>query len=92
MIFPDAVIIMLEPVMPRRVWYRDYYLQSKHWRSFKRRAKEHYGNKCARCFRHGSFVMLDVHHLTYARLWSERLEDVQLLCRDCHKLEHPVLK
>jgi len=89
MIFPDAVIKMLQNVLDRRVWYRSYYLQSNHWRHFKKRAKKHYGNKCARCFRYGiNGVVIDVHHLFYGNLWHEKLEDVQLLCRDCHKRQH----
>ena len=89
MIFPDTVIRMLESALPRRVWYRDYYLRSKHWRNFKQRAKKHYGDKCVRCYRHSdNGVIIDVHHLTYERLWGERVEDVRLLCRACHKKEH----
>ena len=89
MIFPDLVIKMLEPVLERRLWYRDYYLQSRHWARFRAKAKRYYGNKCARCFRYGiNGVTIDVHHLSYERLWHERLEDVQLLCRECHKQKH----
>lgn len=34
---------------------------------------------------------LQVHHKTYARLGKERLEDLQVLCFNCHKLIHPDL-
>jgi 5-methylcytosine-specific restriction endonuclease McrA len=89
MIFPDIVIRLLEKSLPRQVWYRDYYLQSKHWQRFRAKAKRHYGNRCARCYRVGlPGVVLDVHHHTYSRLWAERLEDVQILCRECHNTKH----
>jgi hypothetical protein len=88
MIFPDSIIKMLEPLISRRTWYRDYYLHSSHWRRFKKKAKKFYGNKCSRCYRSGEHVIIDVHHKTYERIWHERLEDVDLFCRDCHKLEH----
>ena len=30
----------------------------------------------------------DVHHLTYERIGKERLDDLQALCRKCHKQQH----
>lgn len=32
---------------------------------------------------------LDVHHLTYDRFGREELDDLVLLCRDCHKEVDP---
>lgn len=75
--------------LPRREWYREHYLHSNHWRSVRERklSKEHH-----RCQKHFGFTspepMLDVHHLTYERLWHERMSDLQVLCRSCHKKEH----
>lgn len=31
---------------------------------------------------------LDVHHKTYERFGSERMSDLESLCRKCHKIEH----
>jgi hypothetical protein len=32
--------------------------------------------------------VLHVHHLHYESLWQETLDDVQVLCADCHKKVH----
>lgn len=63
-------------------WYRDTYLRSHHWNEFRLYAIANAGFRCQRCGAKGS---LDVHHRTYARLYHERLPDVRVLCRACHK-------
>jgi 5-methylcytosine-specific restriction endonuclease McrA len=30
----------------------------------------------------------DIHHTTYERVGAEKEEDVQVLCRPCHKATH----
>ena len=60
------------------------YLQSEHWKTTSRLAKEHYGNICNDC---GNKENIEVHHLNYDRIGEERLEDLQLLCRYCHEKE-----
>jgi len=40
---------------------------------------------CRVCAKSG---MMDVHHLTYARIGQEPLDDLILLCRDCHAKMH----
>jgi hypothetical protein len=32
--------------------------------------------------------IMNVHHITYARIGNESLEDLRLLCRACHREEH----
>lgn len=86
MILPDIIIRLLEKSLPRRVWYRDFYLQSRHWKKTATRARKNAGNRCERCYRQG--VPLDVHHVTYERLWAEKPTDLQALCRPCHKSKH----
>lgn len=34
---------------------------------------------------HRRAVPVDLHHKTYERLWGERDDDVEPICRDCHK-------
>lgn len=61
------------------------YLVSTHWRVFRARALQAYGDCCGTC---GSAHDLQVHHLTYARLGQEMLSDVKVLCRSCHRAVH----
>lgn len=41
--------------------------------------------QCERCGGRAEHV----HHLTYERLGDEDLCDLQALCIECHRLEHP---
>lgn len=41
---------------------------------------------CTACGRNSG--IMDVHHITYARIGNELLEDLRLLCRGCHGNEH----
>ena len=60
------------------------YLTTGHWLTIRRLALERAGNHCQTC---GGTENLDVHHNRYA-LYEERLTDVVVLCRKCHKLYH----
>jgi len=64
------------------------YLKSKHWQRVRRRALRRAGRHCSVC---ADQKNLDVHHNNYERLRKERMSDVVVLCRDCHKLYHEVL-
>jgi len=33
-------------------------------------------------------IPMDVHHKTYERLFDEELDDLQVLCRNCHEKIH----
>jgi hypothetical protein len=66
----------------RQIWYRNVYLRSAHWRAVRQWALALAGNRCARCGRGGR---LDVHHLTYERLWAELPGDLEVLCRGDHE-------
>lgn len=76
------------------------YLQSKHWRKIralmllinsavcqakdcKEMGESWYGSTTAE---------IDVHHLTYENLGSEKIEDLRLLCRRHHELVHQNLQ
>jgi hypothetical protein len=41
---------------------------------------------CTSCGKNSG--IMDVHHITYARIGNESLEDLRLLCRACHGEEH----
>jgi hypothetical protein len=61
------------------------YLASDHWKGLRKQALERAEHRCQVC--NGS-TRIDVHHRTYERLGYERLEDLTVLCRGCHKLFH----
>lgn len=74
-------------------WYIEY-LASDHWKKLRERKLESVGRKCETCGRlarrtPGGFLGgLDVHHLSYERLRNEPLDDLQVLCFQCHAVEH----
>jgi 5-methylcytosine-specific restriction endonuclease McrA len=73
----------------KRVWWAKYYkhLRSKEWAALRWLVIKARGRKCEDCgSTSGPF---NLHHKTYVRLGHERLEDVRLLCRGCHKAKHP---
>ncbi|MBR0879138.1 5-methylcytosine-specific restriction endonuclease McrA [Bradyrhizobium barranii subsp. barranii] len=62
----------------------DAYLRSEEWRAKADAVLEREHGRCQRC----GDPAREVHHRTYERIFCERLEDLQALCADCHKLEH----
>jgi len=68
----------------RQKWYREVYLLSEHWKGL-RRAKLAISPKCEIC---GRKTRLDVHHLRYKNIYDVLVEDLQTLCRRCHKKHH----
>lgn len=62
------------------------YLQTRHWARMRRRALERAHFRCEGCPTRSR--VLDVHHLTYARLGCELPDDLMVLCRPCHDFEH----
>ena len=62
------------------------YMRSLKWQKFKRRLKRDRGTTCERC--HATGVAVEVHHKTYERLGCELPEDVEILCRECHRADH----
>lgn len=80
-------------------WYEDY-LRSDHWQKTRLRkllqANINTDWNVIQCQRNecGLFVplgVLDVHHLTYDRLGREPMEDLQVLCKSCHRVAHGLL-
>src|SRR5262249_12664569 len=61
------------------------YLASREWGLLREAIKERSGGICERCHKNWGTA---VHHLTYARLYCERLEDLIHLCDECHDFHH----
>ena len=61
------------------------YIQSKAWAKKREQAFKRYGRKCGVC---GRTENLQVHHRHYRTLFNERMEDLGILCGDCHANEH----
>lgn len=61
------------------------YLKTNHWKVVKAWKLYQQDNTCENC---GSKHHLQVHHLSYDNLHNERLTDLKVLCRDCHKHYH----
>ena len=83
-------ITPLEPIYRPKIppiLYRDYadYLQSKEWWHKKNNRKVLDGNKCCLCF---STQNLQVHHVTYDRLFYELMSDLITVCKSCHEIIH----
>jgi hypothetical protein len=74
----------------------DKYLESSHWIEFRKGAfaaqRKRLGfNCCEKCTEDKKQlpgVILVLHHLTYERLGCELLEDVLIVCKDCHDKIH----
>ncbi len=62
------------------------YINSPEWREKAEEAKARAGNRCQVCNRSRAEVQIDAHHRTYERLGKELIEDITVLCRECHQL------
>lgn len=60
------------------------YLASREWALLRERVRKRCASVCERCKRN---PMEAVHHLTYARIGRERLEDLMAICNPCHAFE-----
>lgn len=61
------------------------YMQSEKWRALKLSRLRIAQHKCESC---GSTHNLHLHHITYERLTQERIEDVVIVCEECHQRQH----
>jgi len=61
------------------------YLCSREWALLRNAVRERCGGKCERCKVN---EMECVHHLTYARKYQERIEDLAGWCNACHEFTH----
>lgn len=63
------------------------YLQSDEWKQLAQQIKERDNHKCRICW---SGSNLEVHHLTYDRIYSEKPYDLVTLCDKCHAMAHKI--
>lgn len=70
-------------------------LRSERWRALKLRRLMVCGFACEGCGQRysgngpkGALKAFDLHHTHYQTLGCERLEDVRILCRECHSGQH----
>jgi hypothetical protein len=68
--------------------YRQY-IHSAGWRALCNAKLFEANYKCEKCGRDDG--KLDVHHKTYERLGDERMSDLIVLCRYCHKVSHGLI-
>lgn len=59
------------------------YLKTDKWQRLAARAKKRSRGKCDIC---GVREDIEVHHLTYERIFQEKLEDLLVVCGGCHDL------
>jgi hypothetical protein len=64
------------------------YIHSAEWLALKITILAQRGAKCERC---ASDRRLNLHHKTYARLFNERPEDLEVLCHRCHEQHHGIV-
>lgn len=73
------------------IWEKGKFCQScfeKRYRSFRdtrEAARIFYGGYCTNC---GKSRNIEVHHKTYVREGREHLNDLMVLCRSCHNIQH----
>lgn len=61
------------------------YIGSKEWAKKRKKAFRKHGRKCSIC---SSTRALQVHHKHYKTLYREGMDDLQILCADCHANHH----
>lgn len=68
----------------KRLTYAEY-INSKRWAAKRQEAFAFHGNRCSEC---GASHRLQVHHIHYKTLFNERMQDLRILCHDCHANHH----
>lgn len=61
------------------------YLESDQWLNIRRIALMKSDFKCEKC---GNKENLNVHHLNYNSVFDEKIRDIIVLCKGCHKNQH----
>lgn len=67
------------------------YLKSESWRRIREALFKQRGIRCEKCgLKGGNKSAFDIHHLSYARIFEEELEDLIIVCRPCHNKIHNI--
>lgn len=64
------------------------YIRSQEWRDKAEQAKKRAGYRCQLCNKSTEETQLHAHHRTYERLFNEKIEDITVLCAECHAKFH----
>lgn len=64
------------------------YLRSPKWKRKRKRVLKRANYICEKCHKEKAW---QVHHLTYAHIFHERLKELIALCERCHLKEHDLL-
>lgn len=64
------------------------YLTTEHWLATRKAKLIAVDWQCENCGAEMGDVTLDVHHLNYARIGEESMDDLKVLCRGCHGDAH----
>jgi len=81
---------MTEKASKHTTEYLDY-LKSKEWRAKRKQILDRDKCTCQICKWKPTKQHLHVHHLHYKNLFNENLDDLILLCEDCHGKVHKPL-
>lgn len=75
------------PKVRKRTTRKKYsdYLKSDKWKKIREHIHLVRGGKCERC---GETDNLQVHHKHYRNIFNEKMKDLELLCKSCHRKEH----
>lgn len=72
----------------RTMLYSEY-LETPEWKEIRNKALKKSGFKCSVCNRDDE---LNVHHKTYKNRGCEKIDDLVVLCRNCHSIFHGKLE
>lgn len=78
----DAVSKPQKNKRKKRFKSKEDYYKSEEWAKIRIFALHRAKHRCQRC---GASGVLQVHHSTYSNLYNEKPEDLEVLCKKCHK-------
>lgn len=79
---PEGETLKTKNNAVKRFSSKEEYYNSEEWQIKRAFALNRANHRCQRC---GASHSLEVHHLTYDRLYNERPKDLEVLCKKCHK-------
>ena len=83
---------MFNPVIIHDIWMstekKTKYLKSDKWKNKKKQRLIIAEYRCEKCSNQNN---LSCHHVTYIRLGDENINDLRILCQDCHDKLHEEL-
>lgn len=68
------------------------YLDTIEWKTLTFQIYKRDNNRCRQCSKDLSKINGNVHHVNYDNVYMEKLEDLVLVCKNCHQLIHSYYK